>query len=181
MKVLSVIRRYALVVLTVGLCCVSLGSEAVLDRHSGYANDPTSDQGDELPFTYGEAVVESMWTSGRWAYSRHAIFIGNFAGGPFDAQNIDFDITYVCQIRGTNRVDRVWEASVKLLRPYYDSGWAEATWSDRNRRLGVKRDGLDRHRLYLFEAYTILDARDAARVWDSASWEAEHLMMITPF
>ncbi len=166
--------------LCVGLSFVSTHTEAALDIHSGYANDVLSPQGDELPYTYGEAVVESMWTSGRWAYSTHSIFIGNYAGGPFGPQDIDFDVTYVCEIRGTNRLERVFEQSVKILAPYYDVGWVDATWSDSNRQLSVRRDGLPNEE-YTFAAYTELDARDAARVRDSATWRAEYLIIINPF
>lgn len=67
--------------LCVGLSFVSTRAEAALDIHAGYANDWASPQGDELPYTYGETVIENMWTSGRWVYSTHSIFIGNYAGG----------------------------------------------------------------------------------------------------
>jgi hypothetical protein len=159
---------------------VQIHAEAALDIHAGYANDWRSLQGDELPYTYGKTVVENMWTSGRWAYSTHSIFIGNYAGGDFGPQDIDFDVTYVCEIKGTDRQDKVFQQSVKLLKPYYDFGSAKATWSDNNRQLSVRRDGLP-NQTYTFVAYTELDARDADRPRDSATWRAEHSMMIEAF
>jgi len=173
--------RLFIAMLCVGLSLVSTHAEAALDIHSGYANDWRSPQGDELPHTYGETRVEAMWTRGRWAYSTHSIFIGNYAGGPFGPQDIDFDITYVCEIKGTNRIERVFEQSVEILGPYYDVGEADATWSDNHRQLHVPRDGLNPSRQYTFTAYTELGARDADRVRDSATWRAEHSMMIDAF
>ena len=167
-------------ILCVGLSFVSTHAEAALDIHAGYANDATSLQGDELPYTYGETVVEDMWTSGRWAYSTHSIFIGNYAGGDFGPQDIDFDITYVCEIKGTARQDKIFQQSVKILKPYYDFGSAKATWSDSNHQLGVRRDGLEADG-YDFVAYTELDARDVDRPRDSATWRAEHSTMIRSF
>ena len=164
----------------VGVSFVSTSAEAALDIHAGYADDGTSPQGDELPYTYGEAVVEEMWTSGRWAYSTHSIFIGNYAGGDFGPQDIDFDITYVCEIKGTARQDKIFQQSVKILKPYYDFGESKATWSDSNRQLGVRRDGLPNEE-YTFVAYTELDTRDVDRPRDSATWRAEHSMMIRSF
>ena len=166
--------------LCVGLSFVLMPAEAALDIHAGYANDATSLQGDELPYTYGEAVVENMWTSGRWAYSTHSIFIGNYAGGDFGPQKIDFDITYVCELKGTDRQDKVFQQSIKILKPYYDFGEAQATWSDSNHQLGVRRDGLPNEE-YTFVAYTELDARDVDRPRDSATWRAEHSTMIEAF
>ena len=49
------------------LSFVSIPAQAALDVHSGYANHWSLAQGDELPHTYGETKVESMWTSGAWA------------------------------------------------------------------------------------------------------------------
>ena len=43
--------------LCVGLSFVSTHAEAALDIHAGYANDWRMPQGDELPYTYGKAVV----------------------------------------------------------------------------------------------------------------------------
>ena len=171
--------------LFIAMCCVGLSfvsthAEAALDIHAGYANDETSPQGDELPYTYGEAVVEDMWTSGRWAYSTHSIFIGNYAGGDFGPQDIDFDITYVCEIKGTGRQDKIFQQSVKILKPYYDFGEAQATWSDSNHQLRVRRDELEPGR-YDFVAYTELDVRDVDRPRDSATWRAEHSTMIEAF
>lgn len=155
-------------------------SEAALATHSGNANNADEPQGDELPRTYGEAIVERMYTSGRWAYSVHSAFIGNYAGGEFGPQTIDFDVTYVCEIEGTNRTVRVFDLSVKELEPYYDAGAAAATWSDRNRRNRVKRDGLPGND-YTFTAYTALDARDVDRPRDQATWHAEHSITIQSF
>lgn len=172
---------FTLTVVFALLSFTSIPAEAALDVHSGYANHWSLEQGDELPHTYGETKVKSMWTSGPWAYSTHSIFIGNYAGGPFGPQDIDFDVTYVCEIKLTNRLDRVFKQSVEILEPYYDGNeWEEATWSDSNRQLRVRRDGLDPG-LYTFTAYTELDARDADRVRDSATWRAEYSMTINPF
>lgn len=172
---------FTLIALFALLNFVSIPAEAALDVHSGYANHWSLAQGDELPYTYGETKVESMWTSGRWAYSTHSIFIGNYAGGPFGPQDIDFDVTYVCEIKGTNRLERIFEQSVKTLKPYYDDNeWKKSTWSDSNRQLRVRRDGLESGD-YTFEAYTELDARDADRVRDSATWRAEHSILISAF
>lgn len=93
------------------LCRIEFGLNACRSSpyiHSGYANDWSLLRGNELSYTYGETIVENMWTSGRWAYSTHSIFIGNYAGGPFGPQDIDFDVTYVCEIQGTNRLERVF-------------------------------------------------------------------------
>lgn len=151
----------------VGLSVVSTPVDAALDIHSGYANDWRQPQGDELPYTYGEAIVENMWTSGPWAYSTHSLFIGNYAGGPFGPQDINFNITYVCELKGTNRLERIHEPSVKELDPYYNGhGWEDATWSDNNRQLSIRRGGLEAG-VYTFTAYTELDAWDVDRARSS--------------
>ena len=166
-------------ILFIGLSFVSTHVEAALASdisygHTDYMNDPLFER---LPHTYGEATVENMWFANNRAYSTHTAYIGNYAGGPFGAQDIVFDLVYLTSARGPNgedlnRTKRKLRVVSKNLQPYYD-GWDDYYWNESNYQQSVSIRGLEVGH-YLFTAYTDIQARDSEQAALKARWHAEH-------
>ena len=162
-----------------GLSFVSTRAEAALASdisygHTDYLNDPLFER---LPNTYGQAFVENMWFANNRAYSTHSAYIGNYAGGFFGAQDIEFGLVYLTSVQGANgedlnRTDRNLRVRSRRLQPYYD-GWADYYWSEYHYQQSISTSGLQPGP-HLFTAYTDIQARDSRQALLKARWHAEH-------